>query len=199
MYNWQMGFSYSPCSLRIAVDYDSTTRLLKVKAWATALDTFPTANTHLRYAIAESHIFYEWQGLDSVQHVVRKMLPNPSGVAFSIEPGETFVDSQSYSLSSAWVDRNCDVVVFVQADGYPDRSVFCTAQGDLFQTYVLGDANGDGIIDVADAVFLLNYLYKGGEAPVPLERADVNGDELVDVADVVYLLNYLYKGGPPPS
>ncbi len=62
-----------------------------------------------------------------------------------------------------------------------------------------GDTNADGIIDVADVVYLLNYLFKGGPAPVPLWTADTNGDDLVEVADVVYLLNYLFKGGPPPG
>jgi hypothetical protein len=62
----------------------------------------------------------------------------------------------------------------------------------------VGDANGDGIIDLADAVHLLNYLFKGGPAPNPLEVGDCNCDDLVELADVVYLLNYLFKGGPAP-
>jgi hypothetical protein len=48
-------------------------------------------------------------------------------------------------------------------------------------------------------VYLLNYLFKGGAAPVPLWTADANRDHLVELADVVYLLNYLFKGGPPPD
>lgn len=32
-----------------------------------------------------------------------------------------------------------------------------------------GDANGDGALDVADAVYLLLYLFKGGSPPVPIE------------------------------
>ncbi len=62
----------------------------------------------------------------------------------------------------------------------------------------VGDANGDGLIDLADAVYILNYLFKGGPAPNPLEVADCNCDQIVDLADAIYLLNYLFKGGPPP-
>lgn len=61
-----------------------------------------------------------------------------------------------------------------------------------------GDANGDGVIDISDVVYLLNYLFKGGEPPSPLAVGDVNCDMIVDLGDVVYLLNYLFKGGPPP-
>jgi hypothetical protein len=31
-----------------------------------------------------------------------------------------------------------------------------------------GDANGDGAIELADAVYLLNYLFQGGPAPVAI-------------------------------
>ncbi len=64
--------------------------------------------------------------------------------------------------------------------------------------YLCADATADGDIDVADVVFLLNYLYKGMAAPDPLEAGDVDCDGTIHVADVVYLLNYLYKGGSPP-
>jgi len=62
-----------------------------------------------------------------------------------------------------------------------------------------GDCNDDGIIDLADVVYLLNYLYKNGSAPEPLRVGDVNCDGIVDLADVVYLINYLFRNGPPPG
>jgi hypothetical protein len=63
---------------------------------------------------------------------------------------------------------------------------------------VRGDANGDGVIDLSDALRILNYLYKGGPAPNPLWTGDANSDGVVDIADALYILNYLYKGGPAP-
>lgn len=62
-----------------------------------------------------------------------------------------------------------------------------------------GDVNADGIINVGDVVSLVNYLYKGGGEPCPVEAGDVNSDGIVNVGDVVYLVNYLYKGGDPPA
>ncbi len=63
----------------------------------------------------------------------------------------------------------------------------------------VGDVNADGIIDVGDLVYLINYLYKGGPAPDPLEVGDCNSDGVIDLGDVVYLINYLFKGGPAPG
>jgi hypothetical protein len=62
-----------------------------------------------------------------------------------------------------------------------------------------GDANSDGVIDPADVVFIINYLFKGGTAPDPLRLGDPNADCLVDPADVIYLINYLFKDGPEPG
>ncbi|MFH1337140.1 MAG: choice-of-anchor J domain-containing protein [Candidatus Zixiibacteriota bacterium] len=63
-----------------------------------------------------------------------------------------------------------------------------------------GDVNNDGVVDVGDIVYMINYLYRGGPAPVPLPCVgDVNNDNSVDVGDVVYLINYLYRGGTAPD
>jgi hypothetical protein len=62
-----------------------------------------------------------------------------------------------------------------------------------------GDANGDGIIDAADVVYLLNYLYRNDPPPDPYEAGDCNCDGEVTAGDVVYLINYLFRGWPPPS
>jgi subtilisin family serine protease len=65
--------------------------------------------------------------------------------------------------------------------------------------YVAGDANGDGTVDIADVVHLINYLYRGCAAPDPLAAGDPNADCVVDIADVVCLINYLYRGGVAPK
>jgi hypothetical protein len=79
---------------------------------------------------------------------------------------------------------------------------------ELFDSYYLtikyvqlifGDVNVDGVIDVGDVVYLINYLFKNGPTPSPSSRGDVNCDRNVDVGDAVYLINYLFKGGPKPS
>jgi hypothetical protein len=65
--------------------------------------------------------------------------------------------------------------------------------------WIAGDVTGDLVVDIADVIYLINYLYKFGPAPDPPERGDVNHDGEVTLADIVYLINYLYKGGNPPG
>ncbi len=62
-----------------------------------------------------------------------------------------------------------------------------------------GDANADGKISVSDAIYIINYLFKGGLSPNPLGAGDVNCHAKITVSDVVYLVNYLFRGGPPPA
>jgi len=61
-----------------------------------------------------------------------------------------------------------------------------------------GDANADDAVNVGDAVFVINYVFKDGPAPNPVCRADANGDGEVNVGDAVFLINYVFKGGDPP-
>jgi hypothetical protein len=59
-----------------------------------------------------------------------------------------------------------------------------------------GDVNGDGVADVADVFYLINFLFASG--PAPVGPGDANGDGNVDVADVFYLINFLFASGPAP-
>lgn len=66
-------------------------------------------------------------------------------------------------------------------------------------SYVAGDASGDGSVTLGDVIYLLNYLFRGEEAPYPMAAGDANASCSVDLGDALYLLNYLYKTGDPPQ
>jgi len=66
-------------------------------------------------------------------------------------------------------------------------------------TYAYGDANGDGVANVADLIYLVNYLFLDGPLPDPLSAGDPNRDCTIDMADLIYLVNYLYLDGPIPQ
>jgi hypothetical protein len=65
-------------------------------------------------------------------------------------------------------------------------------------SYVPGDANNDGTVDISDAVYLIAYIFTGGPAPIPLAAGDANCDGTVDISDAVYLIAYIFTGGPAP-
>ena len=59
------------------------------------------------------------------------------------------------------------------------------------QTTVAGDVDGDGEVDISDAVALLRYLAGYVDEGTISANGDFDGDGVVDVSDVVALLRYL--------
>ncbi len=60
-----------------------------------------------------------------------------------------------------------------------------------------GDANGDAIVNVSDAVYLISYIFSDGP-PTPYDNGDADCSGAIDISDAVYLLNYIFSGGPAP-
>ncbi len=65
--------------------------------------------------------------------------------------------------------------------------------------WMCGDVNGDGAVDIDDAVWLINYIFCiGCEPPSPPESGDVDCQGGIDIDDVVYLILYIFSGGSAP-
>jgi hypothetical protein len=68
--------------------------------------------------------------------------------------------------------------------------------------FIRGDANADASVNIADASFLLNFLFLGGPDPKCAATADANDDGAANIADASFILNYLFLGGrdiPAPN
>jgi aminopeptidase YwaD len=65
-------------------------------------------------------------------------------------------------------------------------------------SFKCGDADGSGVVNLADAVFMISYIFGGGAAPDPLLAADCDCNGRIDISDPVYLIAYIYGGGEEP-
>ncbi len=65
-------------------------------------------------------------------------------------------------------------------------------------TIICGDANADASVSIGDAVYLINFIFKDGLPPIPLESGDANCDNNVNIGDAIYLVNYVFRGGDAP-
>jgi hypothetical protein len=55
------------------------------------------------------------------------------------------------------------------------------------------DINGDGKVNIADAVYIFSFLFMGGPPPPGgIMVMDVNADGWVDIADGLFILNFLF-------
>lgn len=66
------------------------------------------------------------------------------------------------------------------------------------QSFVRGDTNGSGTVDIADVVFNLDHLFNMGPA-FCLDAHDVNDDGMVDLSDAVFSLSFSFNMGMAPS
>ena len=62
-----------------------------------------------------------------------------------------------------------------------------------------GDVNTDANHTSADIIYLVNFVFKGGPAPLPCPAAgDVDCSLSVTSADIIYMVNFVFKGGVAP-
>lgn len=82
----------------------------------------------------------------------------------------------------------------------PDGHLYATVAGGImkFAPYICGDANADELVNITDAVYLIQYIFSGGAEPNPYMSGDANCDEIVNITDAVYLIQYIFSGGYTP-
>jgi len=88
--------------------------------------------------------------------------------------------------------------VIVQTKDIYDATSEWSSPGSI-NIWICGDFDDDGLINILDIVAIINYKYKGGAVPSPLNSIDVNNDENINILDIVALINYKYKGGTAPN
>jgi hypothetical protein len=134
----------------------------------------------------------------------------PSGQLFAYHPTISDPDDGSHTITytqyPSWCTAQNDSVTGIAPNTASVEPLtvtaadYCNADTLTFmvQVYLCGDSNGDNVINLGDAVFIISYVFKSGPAPEPLPAGDANCDGEVNVADGVYVINYVFKSGPPP-
>ncbi len=62
-----------------------------------------------------------------------------------------------------------------------------------------GDIDGlAGPINILDLTYLVDFMFRGGLAPVDLNLADLTNDGNVNILDLTFMVDFIFRGGPPP-
>jgi hypothetical protein len=76
---------------------------------------------------------------------------------------------------------------------------FIKSQGPVLAPFIRGNANDDAKVDIADAIWIINQLFRSGPAKPCQDAADVNDDGVLDASDAVSLIDYLFRAAAAPS
>jgi len=106
----------------------------------------------------------------------------------------SWIDTTEADADSIWIEgipwTERDTLVSFYADGSLEVIIGAPC--------ICGDANGDEVVNVGDAVYIVNYIFKGGAAPVNPMCSDGNNDGSTNVGDAVLIVNYIFKNGAAP-
>jgi hypothetical protein len=162
------------------------------------------------YLIEDSLIYRQlnlgtWVSNFQHDHVFRVALGSVFGNNLNIN-GETFKNEFVYTLPTSWKQDKMEVIAFISrplrngATGvYTDMYVNQANMRKLGEfdeaEFMRGDVNGNGTVDISDAIALINYLLGNPEEITP--GANCNYDETVNISDATLLINYLLNGTWP--
>lgn len=155
--------------------------------------------------------------LASTEATIDSTVPNPAGaptlaaLVFDTDTEEVFVDdaaglvpwigSDEVTLTAlvdfAFSETPAGVIGF-GAGGTVQYTVTYEYEIATSDPFIRGDANGDGMFDIADPVQTLGTLFvPGSDVPPCLDAADSNDDETHDISDAIYSLSALFATGAP--
>ena len=86
---------------------------------------------------------------------------------------------------------NLSVTTFKDATPEGNEMPYVVSNG-TYTALLNGDVNGDGVVDMHDAMYLAKHvLGKSGFEVIITEAADVNDDKVIDIADSMYIAKHV--------
>ncbi|MFN0057773.1 MAG: hypothetical protein ACKVX7_04885 [Planctomycetota bacterium] len=128
-----------------------------------------------------------------------------------LAPGiEQLVATLDWSVSPSALPGSASALSFNNGFGSPPLNNVMIVSGSpvtpgldsgtfgILEAFVRSDCNADTTIDIADGIYLMNYLFAGGPDPTCDDACDSNDDAQIDVSDAIYVWNYALLAGPAP-
>ena len=126
-----------------------------------------------------------WNGDGSCRVIIYSLtdrhISGHSGPLFSL----TFTDSQSGSVGTRIIDLKNAVL--------SNRGSENMASDDNTESFILGDANGNGVVNVADISAVVSHIYGHTPTGFNFKAADANASGSINVADITEIVKLIYS------
>jgi hypothetical protein len=103
--------------------------------------------------------------------------------------GRNVLAVQGFNVSPGSSDFKLDLEITYRA----------TASSGSVESFLRGDSDGSGSLDLADAVHMLLALFAGGDPGDCADARDTDDNGALELTDALMVLNFLFLGGPPPG
>ena len=107
----------------------------------------------------------------------------PAGVIIALYAGNTGTNPGTYTASATFT---------YDTQNY-NEPVIATLTWEIIDPIILGDANGDGSVDIMDLVAIIDYIV-GSSQVGSAANADANGDGVIDIMDLVWIIDCIVGG-----
>jgi hypothetical protein len=204
---WYTGFDGTPVDTLLIPVYFSNS------LWAGAVSfrlCYPaTALTFVSHSMEGSRIPLSWgiyPGVETTDGFAFVAMPNlyPGTDIDSIPPGSGHLVTLKFAVlhppettipfQFERLQTRGQVNAYATSDEPPMWSLVSLQQIDsrVRFSFIRGDADGSGFIDIDDVVFLIEYVFAGGPAPGIFETGDFNNDFFIDIDDIVALIEFIF-------
>jgi hypothetical protein len=178
----------------VKLRWGATIRARELKVYGPALgDGSPGTRDEVIHGLGVA-AFLEGVEVQSLA-VQKDILPEGTSIALA---SEVEFDALVITLSSQ------DVTGLYEGKKGPalaEVEVIAQATGEAKVSFLRGDVDCNGQLQLTDSVRILGQLFLGGRSVCCMAAADANDDTLVNISDAIFLLNFLFLGGrsiPPP-
>jgi hypothetical protein len=76
------------------------------------------------------------------------------------------------------------------------QGFLCLADG---RYYLPGDADGNLMLNISDAVYLIGYIFGDNPVPDPYVSGDSDCNHVVNISDALVIIGHVFGGQPKPS
>jgi ELWxxDGT repeat protein len=116
----------------------------------------------------------------------------------SVEGTRVFADvSRSGAGDLRYVStKDGDLLFFQGSDRAHGEELWALPLEEPAPAFRRGDCNDDGRVNISDAAWILNWLFRGGAEPGCAAAANADADGEVSISDPLALLSYLFLAGP---
>lgn len=122
---------------------------------------------------------------------IDSMIIEPSYPGFNGEVARMFF-GLSDLLTQYLVLYDSTVHTFTIAGEYSNGAPLLLETSLTIHGHQSGDLNLDGIVDISDLIYMVEYFFTGGPAPQIMETADLDYNGTVDISDMLVLIEHMF-------